>query len=225
MSTLAAAPAGWNALHSLITAAMAQWWAIRVPVLFASLLAAEGLLWTFPALGPWAPVLLSVSSFPLVGTLWALPRSARRLSSRALVASTLSANLYNPLLFAHPGPVLALDLLALAVGVSLARPFFPPRRAVFRHPVEDAMNATTWLGAGMIAASLLHHLVPLPTAWWDPLTPGALPPSGGLTPLAVGGIVWILPLALILRRRGLPIWPLLVSRALMALLATACSGF
>jgi len=207
----------WSTLRVSLQLALHQWWEVHVPVLFAALLIVESALWTVPQLRRWAPSLLSLASFPLIGSLYVLTQPRYR----ARAADLAWANLYNPLLLRHPGPVLWLDGLALGVAWwTQGWPQGDAGRRWRRHPVEAAMNGATVLGAALVSAAVLRHLLP-PGRWeWvDPLTLAAVvhrPSPGYLAALAFNGVLCLVPLLILASRHRLPWAALLWPRFLLA---------
>lgn len=216
----------WATVRTTLRLALHQWWDQHVPVVFASLALVETLLWAYPAARRWAPTLLSLASFPLIGSLLAL-RSNR---SRHPAAALAWANLYNPLLLPHPGQILWLD--ALAVTLAWWRYGWPePLPAIRwrRRPVEEAMNGATLLGAGMMLSAVTRLILPASVwAWIDPLTPA---PSMSSTPptflaaLAANGLIFLLPLLVLGWRRHLATLAIVGPRLSLAALTLVVTGW
>lgn len=216
----------WAMIRTTLRLALHQWWDQHVPVVFASLALVETILWAYPAARRWAPTLLSLASFPLLGSLFAL-RSTR---SRRPAAALAWANLYNPLLLPHPGQVLWLDGLALLLAWwRHGWPEVLPPSRWRRRPVEEAMNGATLLGAAMTLSAVTRLALP-PSVWeWiDPLTPAPTVPSTPptfLAALAANGLVFVLPLLVLGWRRRVATWAVLGPRLGLAALTLIVTGW
>jgi hypothetical protein len=216
----------FSAIRAALRLALHQWWDQHVPVVFASLVLVETLLWAFPAARRWAPTLLSLASFPLLGSLFSLrwtraPRPA---------AALAWANLYNPLLFPHSGQILWLDGLAVLLAWwGHGWPESLPAIRWRRRPVEEAMNGATLLGAAMMLSAITRLFLPASVwEWIDPLTPAptmlSTPPTF-LAALAANGLVFVLPLVILGRRRRLATMAIVGPRLSLAVLMLIVTGW
>lgn len=192
-------------IRRVLATLLARWWDHAVPVLFPALILAQWFAALFPEWPECAPALLSLASFPGVGTLLALDQARRNPDRGRTIRELAWANLVNPLLFPHPRPVLVLDAgLAVAAWVLVG----PPRRGAprpavlgLRHPVLQAMNWTTIYGASAVLGGLSLSFLPARfAAVFDPWSAGA--PTGlfPLVGLGFGGLGYLLAFAPAMRR-------------------------
>ncbi len=203
-----------SARQQLLTV-LTAWWNLSVPILFPSLMAVQVINRLFPEWTDYAPMLMSLASFPWVGGLYSLVEWRRRRGSTALMMRRLMwSNVYNPLLFARPRQGVVLDgilLLCAAIwsGASPPSPAHQPstRTGYSRVPIQ-AMNWTTVYGGALLLGRLLSPslLWPLTAVLIDPvgIAPGTgLPPIVDVAGLGLGGLAFLVPAALALSASGL----------------------
>lgn len=219
LTALALAMAYPDGFRAAAREAMTHWWENLVPDVFASLLVVHGILWLVPEWEPLAPMLQSLAGFPLIGGFSALRQSP----AQSLPARLAWTNLYNPLLFAHPWHGLILDAcLAAGAWITTGPPPLAHTGGVHSpHPVTTSMNATTVLGAYVLAGHLLAATT-LPLSMLtilDPLIRGTQSPVWwNRFWLGMNGMA-LFPLAIEAGRRGMPLRALISPRLISALFA------
>lgn len=226
----------------LVEDAVQLWWTHLVPVLFAGLLGAAWFARATPRPLVWAP-LWSLASLPLVGGIVLLDAYRHRaITKPELERGLLWANLYNPLLVPAPATLALFDLCLVTGALVLSRlPAASPTKehnrpktglacGFNRRAILDAMNWTTVVGAGVVAAFWLQLVFPYPalTAWFlDPISwhwRAPTVPWWALVPIGLNGTVFLLPLALYRRRLGLDGKRWLLYRLAQALFAALLYG-
>lgn len=196
-----------EAIRRLLVGALTHWWDHAVPVIFPALILAQWFGALFPMEAEWTPALLSFASFPAVGALLALDRGRRHPDRARTLRELAWSNLFNPLLFVHARPALALDgALAAVAWLAVGMPQrSAPRRIGFglRRPAIHAMNWTTIYGAAtvlgrIVVTGLSAHVAPL----IDPWSAGGRLDLVRCISLGFGGLAYLAVFARPVRRTG-----------------------
>ena len=188
-----------------LLAVLTAWWNRSVPILFPSLMAVQVINRLFPEWTDYTPMLMSLASFPWVGGLYSLVEwRRRRVPTAVMIRWLMWSNVYNPLLFAHPGQGLVLDVtLLLSAGIwgglrpPSTSPEPPTLRGYSRIPLQ-AMNWITVYGGALLLGRLLAppRLWPMVALLIDPV--GIAPrarssPILSVAALGLGGLAFLIP--------------------------------